>query len=270
MSFSKMKNSRSDPIHPTAIVSPQAEIAAGVTIGPYSIVEKDVVIGSGTVVGPHTVIKGPTVIGSRNRFIGQASVGTDPQDLKYKGEESFLSIGDDNVIREFVTLNRGTSGGGGKTSVGNGNLLMAGVHIAHDCHVGSRTILANAATLAGHVEIGNDSTVGAFTGVHQFCRVGVHAFIGGYSVLTRDALPFVKTVGDRNEAKIYGINALGLERKGLSAESIEDLRKAYRRLFQKGLKIREALQGVREMGLRSPEVEELLRFIETSERGFVR
>ena len=257
-------------IHKSALVSSRAEIGAGVRIGPYSVIGDGVTIGEGTVVGPHTVIEGPTLIGKRNRIIGQSAIGTIPQDLKFQGEETSLSIGDENIIREFVTINRGTAGGGGKTTIGNGNLLMTGVHIAHDCHVGQRTVLANSATLAGHVEIQDDSTVGAFSGVHQDCRVGVHAFIGGYSVLTRDALPFVKTVGYRNQAKLYGINSLGLERKNFSSQRLEALKKAYRWLFQKGLKIRQAVDQIRKEELETADVSVLIQFIESSKRGFVR
>jgi UDP-N-acetylglucosamine acyltransferase len=257
-------------IHETAIVSPGAEISGGVRIGPYAVIGDRVTIGEGTLVGPHTVIDGPTVIGKGNQIIGQSAIGTIPQDLKYQDEETFLSIGDLNIIREFVTINRGTEGGGGKTTVGDMNLLMTGVHIAHDCHVGQRTILANAATLAGHVDVEDDSTVGAFSGVHQECRVGVHAFVGGYSVLTRDALPFVQTVGHRNQAKIYGINSLGLRRKKFSAKRIKALKEAYRWLFQKGLKLQEAIEAIRSEDLETEDVSVLIQFVETSKRGFVR
>lgn len=271
MVVSKIKNSKPGAqIHATAIVSPRAEIEEGVQIGPYAVIGDNVTIREGTLIGPHTLVEGPTSIGKRNRILGHASIGTPPQDLKYKGEETCLIIGDGNVIREFVTLNRGTSGGGGKTTIGHGNLLMTGTHIAHDCHIGNETIMANAATLAGHVEIGDFSTVGAFTGVHQFCRVGRYAFIGGYSVVTRDALPFIKTVGDRNQAKIYGINSVGLERRGISKERIESLKKAYRLLFQKRLKVKEAIAQIRSDGLETEDVKLLIEFIETSERGYIR
>lgn len=256
-------------IHQTAVVSPRAEIAESVAIGPYSVIGEDVWIGEECVIGPHTVIEGPTTIGRRNRFFGQASVGTDSQDLKYRGDETFLIIGDDNVIREFVTINRGTAAGG-TTSIGNRNLLMTGVHIAHDCCIGEDAVMANAATLAGHVDIGDGSIVGAFSGVHQFCQVGKYAFVGGYSVLTQDALPFVKTVGERNQARIYGINSLGLQRKGFSAERIRKLKQAYRCLFQKDLKTSDAIARIREEGLETEEVRVLIEFIRNSKRGFVR
>ena len=265
-----MTSTASIEIHPTAIVSPDAVIGTGVTIGPHAVIGDNVSIGPGCSIGPGTQIEGPTVIGCNNRFYGHAAVGTDPQDLKYDGAPTRLTLGDDNRIREFVTLNRGTTGGGGITRIGSRNLLMTGVHIAHDCSVGDEVILANAATLAGHVEVGNSATVGAFCGVHQFCRVGVHAFIGGYSVLTRDVLPFVKTVGIRNEAKIYGINSIGLERKGFSETQLKALNSAYRTLFRKGLKLKEAIAQIRAGGELTPDVEVLVGFVETCERGFVR
>ncbi len=239
-------------------------------VGPYSIIGDRVIIGENTRIGPHLLIEGPTRIGRNNHFTGHSSIGTPPQDLKYHGEPTELEIGDNNVVREFVTINRGTVGGGGRTTVGSHNLLMTGVHIAHDCHIGSHVIMANAATLAGHVDIGEHSTVGAFVGVHQFCRVGVHAFVGGYSVLTRDALPFIKTVGDRNDAKTYDVNSMGLERKGFSAERIDALKKAYRTLFRKGLRLQDAIERIRREGPLTDDVQTLLQFAESSERGFVR
>ncbi|MEE2840124.1 MAG: acyl-ACP--UDP-N-acetylglucosamine O-acyltransferase [Acidobacteriota bacterium] len=257
-------------IHPTAIVSPSARLEEGVQIGPYSVIGDEVMIDEGSVLGPHVVIEGPTVVGKRNHIIGQCAIGTIPQDRKFKGERTTLTIGDDNVIREFVTINRGTSGGGASTTIGDGNLLMTGVHVAHDCHVGHRTILANSATLAGHVEIHDDSTVGAFSGVHQECRVGIHAFIGGYSVITRDALPFVKTVGYRNQARIYGVNRLGLERCNFSPGRIESLSRAYRWLFKKGLKLQEAVEAIEKDGIQTEDVTTLIEFAQSSARGFVR
>lgn len=257
-------------IHETAIISPGAQVAEGVLIGPYAVIGENVVLGEGNTIGPHTVIEGPAVIGKSNRIVGQCAIGTVPQDLKFQGEQSTLQIGDENTIREFVTINRGTSDGGGKTTIGNNNILMTGVHVAHDCHIGHRAILANAATLGGHVEIADYATVGAFSGVHQFCRVGAYAFIGGYSVLTRDALPFIKTVGDRNRARIYGINSLGLRRIDFSLQRITALKKAYRILFQRGLKVQEAVEKIRQRGLDNEDVNIILRFIEISERGYVK
>lgn len=265
-----MDQAPSDSTHCTAIVSRQVKLGAGVRIGPYCVIGDGVVIGQETDVGPHTVIQGPTRIGNRNRIIGQSSIGAEPQDLKYRGEETTLTIGSGNIIREFVTIHRGTKTGGGKTTVGNDNLLMTGVHIAHDCQVGDRTILANSATLAGHVDVADRAIVGAFTGIHQFCRIGYCAFIGGYSVLTRDALPFIKSVGQRNHAKIYGINTLGLRRIGLSSQQIQALKQAYLWLFQKKLPLRVAIEKVRQENLKFQEVEMLIEFIQSSQRGFIR
>lgn len=257
-------------IHETAIISSSANLPENVTVGPGVVIGEDVTIGENCQIGPYTIIEGPSKIGSNNHFYGHCSIGTDPQDLKYAGEETFLEMGDENVIREFVTVNRGTSGGGGQTSIGSRNLLMTGVHVAHDCVIGSDIIFANAATLAGHIEIGDHATVGAFTGVHQFCRVGIHAFIGGYSVITRDALPFVKTVGVRGDAKIYGINSIGLERKGFNAAQIGALKEVYRVLFRKGLTLKDALDELASGPEGTKDTEELIRFVKSSQRGFVR
>jgi UDP-N-acetylglucosamine acyltransferase len=257
-------------IHVTALVAPGAVLGEGVCVGPYTVIGPSVRIGDQTNIGPHCVIEGDTRIGRNNRISGQSSLGSAPQDLKYRGEPTFVEIGDDNTIREFVTINRGTVGGRGKTTIGGHNLLMAGVHIAHDCLIGDHVVMANAATLAGHVDIGDFATVGAFTGVHQFCRVGLCAFIGGYSVITRDALPFVKTVGHRNDAKTYDINSIGLERRGFSQERIDALKKAYRILVRKGLQVKEAIEQIRGQGLETEDVAVLISFVESSERGFIR
>ncbi|MCM2313554.1 MAG: acyl-ACP--UDP-N-acetylglucosamine O-acyltransferase [Thermoanaerobaculia bacterium] len=257
-------------IHPTAIVDPTAIIGSDVEIGPYAVIEAGVEIGDGTEIGPHVRIMGPTKLGKRNRLTGNASFGTDPQDLKFGGEKTRLEIGDDNLFREFVTVNRGTIGGGGVTTIGSNNLFMAYSHVAHDCHVGSSVIFANCGTLAGHVEVGDFATIGAFTAVHQFCRVGNHAFLGGDTIVTQDALPFVKTVGSR-PAKTYGINHIGLQRKGFSAESIEALRKAYKLLTRSKLLQQEALERIdAELG-DIPEVRYFSEFIKSaSKRGVVR
>ncbi len=256
-------------IHPTAIVSSDAALADDVEIGPYAIIGSSVTIGAGTTIGPHTRIEGPTTIGKRNAFYGHASIGSPPQDLKYRGEHTELAIGNDNVVREFVTINRGTAGGGGRTTVGSNNFLMAYAHIAHDCHVGSFTVFANNATLAGHVEISDHSTIGAFSAVHQFCRVGEHAFIGGFTVVTLDALPYVKTVGGR-PAKTYGINAIGLERKDFSKDTIEALERAYRILIRSKLKLEDALQKIETDLAFVPETRTLVDFVRQSHRGFIR
>ena len=265
-----MTEVQSSAIHPTAIISPSASLGSGVEVGPYCVIGEDVSIGDGTRIGPHVVLDGPTEIGRENLILGQASVGTIPQDLKYKGEPSWLRIGDRNRIREFVTLNRGTLGGINETLIGNDNLFMTGVHIAHDCVIGDATVFSNCASLAGHVEVGDHAILGGFAGVSQFCRVGPYAFLGAYSVLTRDALPFIKTVGSRNQARIYGINQVGLERQGRSNEEIGQLKRAYRVLFRKGLLIEEAVLGLAAERERWESVRILIDFVRNSERGFVR
>lgn len=258
------------PIHPTAIVDKTAEISEEAFIGPYCIIGPQTVIAEDSILESYVHVQGWTSIGRRCHFYGHCSVGTDPQDLKYKGEPTRLEIGDDNVFREFVTLNRGTRGGHGVTVVGSHSFFMAYSHVAHDCSVGSNVIMANAGTLAGHVSVGDHATVGAFSAVHQFCRVGPHAFIGGFSVVTRDALPYIKTVGERNQAKIYGINTIGLQRKGFSEQSINELKQAYRLLFRSQLNTGDALAKVKEKQWTAPEVAALIEFISSSERGFIR
>ncbi len=258
------------PIHPTAVVDHSSEISRHADIGPYCIIGPHTRIAAGCRLDSHIHIQGWTDIGERCRFFSHCSVGADPQDLKYKGETTNLKIGSDNVFREFCSVHRGTTGGRGITVVGNHNFFMAYSHVAHDCVVGDYVIMANAATLAGHVTIEDHATVGAFSAVHQFCRIGAHAFIGGFSVITRDALPFIKTVGMRNQAKIYGINSLGLERKGFSKECIAELKQAYRILFRSGMNTGEALAKAREITWSSSEVPALIAFMESSERGFIR
>src|ERR1700730_6833558 len=257
------------PIHPTAIVDPKARIDPSADIGPYSVIGADVQIAARTVLKGHVFMEGPAEIGEDNLFFPYSTVGVAPQDLKYKGERSSTRIGHRNKIREFVTIHRGTEGGGMLTSVGDDNLLMAYVHVAHDVHIGDRTVLANATTLGGHVTVGDWVVIGASTGIHQFCRVGRHAIIGGYSVITRDVLPFSNTVTDR-EAKGFGENATGLERREFSAESIDALHKAFRLLTRGGLNTTQAVARIMAEVGPSPEVEELLEFIRTSERGFIK
>ena len=253
----------------TAVVSSEAAVAHDVVVGPYAIIGPQVTIGAGTIVGPHVRIEGPTTIGERNRIIGQASIGTAPQDIKYKGERTELRIGNDNLIREFVTINRGTAGGGGITTIGSDNFFMAYSHVAHDCHVGDHTVFANNATLAGHVDVGDYATIGAFSAVHQFCRVGDHAFIGGGSICTQDVLPYVKTVGNR-PAKTYGINNIGLERKGFQKGTIEALQRAYRILIRSKLRVQDALDRIEaELGFHS-EVRYFAEFVRESKRGIIR
>ncbi len=257
------------PVHPTAIVDPQACIAETAVIGPYSIVGAEVEIGAGTRLMAHVYVDGPTRIGEENTFYPYSTVGVAPQDLKYKGERSETRIGNRNRIREFVTIHRGTEGGGRVTRIGDGNLLMAYVHVAHDVQVADHVVLANAVTLGGHVLVGEWAVVGASTGVHQFCRIGRHAIVGGYSVITQDVLPFSTTVSERAN-KVFGANRTGLERRGFSAERIEELQKALRLLTHAGLNTSQAVERIRAEVVSSPELEELLGFIAQSERGFVK
>ncbi len=255
-------------VDPSARVDPGAVLEPGVRVGPYCVVGPEVSIGRGTVLDAHVVIGGPTRIGERNHFYPFSSIGLAPQDLKYRGEPSRLEIGDGNTFREFVTVNRGTEGGGNLTRIGSSNLFMTQVHVAHDCLVGSHTIFANAATLAGHVEVQDWATLGAFSGVHQFCRVGAHAFVGGFTVVTKDVLPFSKTVGNR--ARIYGINTVGLGRRGFTRESVAALKEAYRILLQSRLNTTEALARLEAEGPHAaPEVRTLVEFVRSSPRGVI-
>ena len=256
-------------IHPTAIISSEAELASDVAVGAHSVIGPDVKIAAGTIIGPLTHIEGPATIGERNNFYGHASIGGPPQDLKFKGEHTALTIGNDNHFREFVTVNRGTAGGGGMTTIGSNNFFMAYAHVAHDCHVGNFTIFANNATLAGHVEVGDYAQVGAFSAVHQFCRVGEHAFIGGGTMCTQDVLPFAKTVAARGN-QTYGINSIGLERKGFSKETIEALQRAYRILVRSKLKLDDALAQIETDLADVPEARYLVSFVRGSQRGVIR
>jgi UDP-N-acetylglucosamine acyltransferase len=256
-------------IHPTAIVDPSARVAESAEIGPYCIIGADVVIGARTQLKAHVFLEGPLTVGEDNVFFPYCSVGAAPQDLKYRGERSSTRIGNRNKIREFVTIHRGTEGGGMLTCIGDDNLLMAYVHVAHDVQVGNRAVLANAVTFGGHVTVGDWAVIGAATGVHQFCRIGKHAIIGGYSVITRDVLPFSNTVTDR-EAKVFGENATGLKRRDFSAEAIDSLHKAFRLLTRGGLNTTQAVQRILVEVPPSHEVNELLEFIRTSERGFIK
>jgi UDP-N-acetylglucosamine acyltransferase len=255
-------------VHPLAHVDPEAELGAEVRVGPFAVIGPGVEIGAGSEVGAAAQIQGPTRIGRGNRIYPQAAIGFDPQDLKYRGELVRLEIGDRNVLREFCTVSRGTAAGGGVTRIGSDNLVMAYVHIAHDCQVGDRTVFANLATLAGHVEVHDDATVGAFCTVHQFARIGRHAYLGAYTVLSKDALPFVKTVGVKPAC--YGINTIGLKRKGFDGAQLARLGKAFRLLSRSGLNTRQALARMRaELG-GDPEVEHFIAFIESSQRGVIK
>jgi UDP-N-acetylglucosamine acyltransferase len=258
---------RSVVVDPTARVDSRAVLEPGVRVGAYSIIGPDVTIGRDTLIENHVTVMGPTTIGAGNHIFPYASVGLAPQDLKFKGEPTRLSVGDRNVFREFVTIHRGTVTGVGETRIGSDNLFMAYAHVAHDCLVGSHTIFANAATLAGHVEVQDFATIGAFSGVHQFCRVGQHAFIGGFTVATKDVLPFSKTVGNR--ARLFGVNSIGLVRRGFSREAIGAIRKAFRLLFQSRLLLSTALARLEAEGPHSDDTRFLIEFIRSAKRGVV-
>jgi UDP-N-acetylglucosamine acyltransferase len=255
-------------VHPTAVVDPAAELQDGVEIGPHAIIGPQVVLGEGTQVGAGAQVYGPTVLGRENRIYPMAAVGFEPQDLKFRGEETRLQVGDRNHFREFATVHRGTAAGGALTVVGSDNLFMAYSHVAHDSHVGNRCVLVNSATLAGHVTVEDDATIGAFSAVHPFTRVGTHAYIGGYSVITMDALPYVKTVGQKPVC--IGLNTIGLRRKGFDREQLARLRAAYRIVVHSGLNTRQAILRLRaELG-GHPEVDHLIAFLEISRRGLIK
>jgi UDP-N-acetylglucosamine acyltransferase len=255
-------------IHASAIVSPEADVSDDVWIGPYCRVGPCVQIGKACRFESHVVVEGPAKIGEGNRFYPFATIGLDPQDLKFKGEETFLTIGNHNVFREYVNVHRGTSGGGGNTRIGDHNFLMAYAHIGHDSVLGNHIIMANAATLAGHVLIEDHATIGAFSGVHQFCRIGMHGYVGGYTVVTKDVLPFSKTVSER-DTKAYGPNVLGLERKGFTPQQIKHIKKAFRLLLQSKLNTSQAVEALKSQ-VNSPEVQVILDFIEKSDRGVIK
>ena len=257
-------------IHPTAVVSSKASLGEGVSIGPYAVLEERVVLGPGCRVDAHSVIQGSTTVGAHCHFFPFCSIGFPPQDLKHQeGESTELVVGNHNVFREYVTVNRGTSEGGGRTCIGDYNFIMAYGHIAHDCSLGNHILLANAATLAGHVSIADNATIGAFSGIHQFCRVGTYGFVGGYSVITKDVLPYSKTVSTR-EAKNYGVNVIGLERRGFSADAIRMIRAAYRVLLQSDLNTSQALDQLKENFSGHPKVQAMIDFIESSQRGVIK
>jgi UDP-N-acetylglucosamine acyltransferase len=252
-------------IHATAVVHPHAELGRDVVVGPYTVIGPDVVVGDGTWIGAHAVLEGHTTIGQRNRIYHGAVVGGPPQDLKYRGETTFLRIGDDNTIREYATLNLACVEGEA-TTVGDGCLLMAYVHVAHNCRIGSGVILANAVNLAGHVEIHDFASIGGVTPVHQFVRIGAYAFIGGGSRVPKDVAPFVKAAG--NPLELAGINSVGLERRGFDEERRAVLKRAYRTLFRSGLNVTQAVERLRtEFDAHDEDVRTLVRFVEASERG---
>jgi len=256
-------------IHPAAIVDASAKVDESAEIGPYCILGGDVRIGPRTRLMAHVYVEGPIEIGDDNIFYPYSTVGVASQDLKYQGERSETRIGHRNKIREFVTIHRGTAGGGMITRIGDDNLVMAYTHVAHDVQVGSHTVLSHGATCGGHVIIEDWAIVGAYTGVHQFCRIGKHAMIGGYSVITQDVLPFSLTVSQR-EVKVFGANKTGLERRGFTSETIGGLHKAFRLLTKAGLNTTQAVEKINAEVEHTPEVDELLAFIARSERGFVK
>jgi UDP-N-acetylglucosamine acyltransferase len=258
----------SSQIHATAIIANGARIGEGCTIGPFCTIGENVTLGNNVQLDSHVVVDGHTSIGDETHIFPFVSIGLGPQDLKYAGEPTRCEIGARNHIREFVTIHRGTAGGGGLTSIGDDNLLMAQAHVAHDCRLGSGIIMANAATLAGHVEIADRASVGAYSGVHQFCRVGLEAFVGGYSVVVKDAMPFAIIQG--NHAKCYGPNRVGLKRKGYSRNAIDKLNHAFHLLLSSKLNTTQAVEQIRSEIADCPEVNVLVDFIETSKRGVVK
>ena len=256
-------------IHPTVIIDPDARIGENVAIGPYSVIGQGVTIGDETWIGPHVVIKGPTRVGKSNRIFQFCSIGDDPQDKKYRNESnSMLEIGDNNLIREYCTINRGTEDGGGKTILGNNNWIMAYVHIAHDCIIGSNIIFANNTTLAGHVAVDDFAIFGGFTGIHQFCQIGKHSFTAISSVVVKDVPPYLMIAG--NTARPNGLNREGLKRHGFNVETINLLRKAYKIVYREGLTVKMALEKLQDLAEQSGEVRYFAEFIAQSKRGIVR
>jgi UDP-N-acetylglucosamine acyltransferase len=244
-------------------------MACSVVVGPYSVIGAGVELGEDCEVMSHVVLGGPTSMGKGNRIFPHASIGLDPQDMKYRGEPTCLDVGDENVFREFVTVHRGTAEGGGVTRIGSHNLIMAYVHIAHDCHLGDHIVMANGASLAGHIEIGSHATVGPFCGIHQFTRIGAYSFLGAYTVVNRDILPYSKTTAPR-PMKVLGANRLGLERRGLSPEDLTELDQVFRLLCRSKLNTTQALEAIEAQGFQSEHVRALVDFIKSSERGVVK
>lgn len=255
-------------IHETAIIHPTAKIAAGVSIGPGSIIGADVEIGENTWIGPHVVIHGPTTIGKSNKIFQFASIGDEPQDTTYKGEPTRLEIGDNNIIREYCMISRGTVKGGGLTKVGNNNYLMAYAHIGHDCMIGNSIIMVNYAALSGHVTVQDFVTIGPYAAVHQFCLVGAYAFIARATYVTKDVLPYLMIAG--HETSACGINTVGLRRRGFSSEAIDHIRRAYKVIFRKGLTVQQALAELEPMQAACPEITPMMDLLNQSTRGIVR
>lgn len=255
-------------IDPRAVVDPEARVAENVTVGPFSVIGPGVEIGEGTWIGPHVVIQGPTRIGRDNRIFQFSSVGEIPQDKKFHGEDSTLTIGDRNTIREFATINRGTQQGGGETRIGDDNWLMAYIHIAHDCIVGNQSIFANGASLAGHVIVEDFAILGGFTLVHQFCRIGAHSFCAMGSAVGKDVLPYVMVSG--NPARPHGLNNEGLKRRGFDEEARRAVRRAYKIIYRSGLTLEEATEALRPLAAEHAAVAPMLDFIESSQRSIIR
>jgi len=256
-------------IHPQAIVASSAKLGKGVKVGAYAVVGEDVELGDGCVLHAHATVGGPSRFGKNNTFYPFSSVGGDPQDYTFRGERTELGAGDDNIFREYVSISRGTKKGGAKTSLGNGNFFLAYSHVGHDCVIGSNTLFVNGATLAGHVTVEDFVTIGAFCPVHQFCRIGRYAYVGASTVITQDVPPFSKIVTER-ETKSFGINTIGLERKGFSPERLQSLKRAYRFLLRSKLNTSQALGEMRKSLGDSADVQELIKFIESAERGIVK
>ena len=256
-------------IHSTALVDPTAEIAPDAEIGPFCVIGSSVTIGARTRLMAHVYVEGKLDIGEDNVFYPYSTVGVAPQDLKYKGEPSRTRIGNRNKVREFVTIHRGTEGGGMLTSIGDDNLLMAYVHVAHDVLIANHTILANGVTFAGHVRVDDWANIGGHSGIHQFCRIGRHAMIGSYSVINQNVLPFC-TIAPEREVKVYGANRIGLERRGFMPDEIEPLQNAFRILTRSGLNTSQAIAKIEEQIPSTPELAELLEFIKGSDRGFIK
>lgn len=256
-------------IHETAVVHPTAEVADGVEIGPYSIIGEHVTIGEGTRIGPHVLIDKWTVIGTGCQIYQYASLGAPPQHMRYNGEETYVIVGDNNIIREYVTIHRGTPFGNGKTVLGNENFIMAYAHVAHDCIIGNRVVMASYAALGGHVEIGDHAIIGGIVAIHQFVRIGTYAFVGGATALTRDIPPYVTASGMK--VKLYGINVVNLQRNNVPEEVIKGLRRAYKVLFRSHHTMEEAIQNVQEDPIYAlPEVKHMLEFIKGTKRGITR
>lgn len=251
-----------------AIVSPQAQLASDVQVGPFTVIGPNVTIGAGTIIGPHVVINGPTSIGENNRIFQFASIGDAPQDKKYAGEPTRLEIGDRNVFRESCTINRGTAHGAGLTKIGSDNLFMAYAHVAHDCSIGNKTIFANTATLGGHVEVGDWVILGGLSAVHQFCKLGAHAFIAGGAIITRDVPPYVMVAG--NPAEPHAVNSEGLKRRGFTPNQVKNIRAAYRLLYRSELKLADAVEQMKKLAESQPEIRDFVDFIGRSTRSLVR